>query len=214
VALVAVAVDHLETGLVAILLATTPLVSAALARATGAAERLTRAQLAGLLAGLAGVAATTGGGRLSGTAEWLSAGAVLAAAAAYAAAGLLVRRTGVPPAEGACWAFVLSVPMLAPLALLESSVQTPGTRALISLLVLGAACTGIATILYFWLIAQAGPARALLVTYLTPAVALGFAAAVLGERLTPLAALGLPLILAGVGAAALGGPPSMESDEQ
>lgn len=201
VALVAVAVQHVDTGLVAILLATTPLLSAALARLTGLAERLTRWQLAGLIAGLAGVAATTGGGRVETTAEWLSALAVVGAAASYAAAGLLVKRTGIAPVEGACWAFVLSVPMLVPLALLEWSVEPPGARALASLLVLGAASTGIATVLYFWLIARAGPARALLVTYTTPPVALAFGAAVLGERLPVLAALGLPLILGGVAVA-------------
>lgn len=198
IALVAAAVAHLDTGLAAILLATTPLLSAAIARATGAAERLTRRQLVGLVVGLAGVAATTGAGGIDSAAQWLSALAVLGAAASYAAAGLLVRRSGIPPTEGACWAFVLSVPMLVPLAMLEWSVQTPDARALVALLVLGAASTGLATVMYFWLIAVAGPARALLVTYLSPLVALIFGAAVLDERLPVLAALGLPLILAGV----------------
>lgn len=102
---------------------------------------------------------------MSSAAEWLSALAVLGAAASYAAAGLLVRRSRIPPTEGACWAFVLSVPMLLPFALVEWSVQTPDGRALIALLALGAASTGLATVMYFWLIAQAGPARALWVTY-------------------------------------------------
>lgn len=193
VALVAVAVTHLDTGLVAILLATTPLLSAAIAR-----DRLGRREATGLVIGLAGVAATTGGGGIHGAEEWLAALAVLGAAAAYAGAGLLVRRIGIPPTEGACWAFVLSVPMLIPLALVEWSVELPSVRALASLVILGAASTGLATVMYFWLIAQAGPARALLVTYLSPAVALVFGAALLGERLPLLSALGLPLVLAGV----------------
>ncbi len=58
--------------------------------------------------------------------------------------------------------------------------------------------TGLATVMYFWLIAHAGPARALLVTYTTPAVALLFGAAVLDEGLPLLSVLGLPLVLAGV----------------
>jgi drug/metabolite transporter (DMT)-like permease len=198
IALVAAAVAHLDTGVAAILLATTPLLSAALARTTGAADQLTRRQLSGLVVGLAGVAATTGAGTIDSAAEWLAALAVLLAAASYAAAGLLVRRSSIPPTEGACWAFVLSVPMLLPLALLEWSVHAPSARAVIALVVLGAASTGLATVMYFWLIEQAGPARALLVTYLSPLVALGFGAAVLDERLPFLAALGLPLILAGV----------------
>jgi drug/metabolite transporter (DMT)-like permease len=93
---------------------------------------------------------------------------------------------------------VLSVPMLVPLALAEWSVQAPDARAVVSLLMLGAASTALATVMYFWLIAQAGPARALLVTYLSPAVALVYGAAVLDERLALVSALGLPLILAGV----------------
>ena len=198
IALVAAAVGHLDTGIVAILLATTPLLSASIARVTGSAERLTRRQTLGLVVGLAGVAATTGAGRIDGTAEWLSTLAVLAAAGSYAAAGLLVRRTGLPPAQGACWAFVLSVPMLVPLALVEWSVQAPAPRAIIALVVLGAASTGLATVMYFWLIAHAGAARALLVTYLSPAVALVFGAALLDERMALLSVLGLPLILAGV----------------
>lgn len=198
IALVAAAVEHIDTGLVAILLATTPLLSAAIARATGTAERLTRRQLAGLVIGLAGVAATTGGGSIEGSAAWLSAAAVLGAAASYAAAGLLVKRTRIPPTDGACWAFVLSVPMLLPLALAEWSVEAPGARALVAIVVLGALSTGIATVLYFWLIREAGPARALLVTYLTPAVAIAFGAGVLDERLPLLSAAGLPLILVGI----------------
>lgn len=70
IALVAAAVAHLDTGVVAILLATTPLLSAAIARATGAADRLTRRQLAGLVVGLAGVAATTGAGAIDSVAQW------------------------------------------------------------------------------------------------------------------------------------------------
>ena len=198
IALVAVAVGHLDTGIVAILLATTPLMSASIARVSGVADRLSGRRLAGLVVGLVGVAATTGAGRIDGAAEWLAALAVLAAAASYAGAGLLVRRTGLPPTEGACWAFVLSVPMLVPLALVEWSVQEPGARALAALVVLGAACTGLATVMYFWLIAHAGPARALLVTYLTPAVALVFGAVLLDERMPLLSMLGLPLILGGV----------------
>lgn len=198
IALVAVAVAHLDTGVVAILLATTPLLSAAIVRATGTADRLTRRQLAGLVVGLLGVAATTGAGAIDSATQWLAALAVLTAAACYAAAGLLVRRSGVPPTEGACWAFVLSIPLLVPLALVEWSVQAPSARAVGALVVLGAASTGLATVMYFWLIEQAGPAHALLVTYLSPVVALGFGAALLDERLPLLAALGLPLILAGV----------------
>ena len=46
-------------------------------------------------------------------------------------------------------------------------------------------CTGIAYILYFRLIASAGPSRALAVTFITPVFAVLYGALFLGERITP-----------------------------
>jgi drug/metabolite transporter (DMT)-like permease len=45
-------------------------------------------------------------------------------------------------------------------------------------------CTGVAYILYFRLIASAGPARALAVTFLVPVFALAYGAVALGESIT------------------------------
>ncbi len=46
-------------------------------------------------------------------------------------------------------------------------------------------CTGIAYILYFRLIAHAGPSRALAVTFLAPVFAVFYGAVFLGEPITP-----------------------------
>ena len=51
--------------------------------------------------------------------------------------------------------------------------------------------------LYFRLIAEAGPVRATLITYVNPAVAVALGAAVLGERITPAVVVSFALILAG-----------------
>ena len=48
----------------------------------------------------------------------------------------------------------------------------------------GTACTGFAYILFFRLIANAGPARALTVTFLVPVFAVFYGAIFLGEAIT------------------------------
>jgi membrane protein implicated in regulation of membrane protease activity len=51
--------------------------------------------------------------------------------------------------------------------------------------------------LYFQLIAEAGAARATVITYVNPAVAVGLGVVVLGEPFTPLIVISFALILAG-----------------
>jgi drug/metabolite transporter (DMT)-like permease len=58
--------------------------------------------------------------------------------------------------------------------------------------------TGAAYLLYFGLIAGAGAAKAVLVTYLVPSLALVYGAAFLDEEITAAAIIGLLLVLAGV----------------
>jgi drug/metabolite transporter (DMT)-like permease len=61
----------------------------------------------------------------------------------------------------------------------------PGLRAWMALVVLGVLCTGVAYILYFRLIEQAGPSRALAVTFAIPVFAIFYGALFLGEPVTP-----------------------------
>jgi drug/metabolite transporter (DMT)-like permease len=60
----------------------------------------------------------------------------------------------------------------------------PGPRAWLALLVLGVLCTGVAYILYFRLIEQAGPPRALAVTFAIPVFAIVYGAVFLDEPVT------------------------------
>jgi drug/metabolite transporter (DMT)-like permease len=53
-----------------------------------------------------------------------------------------------------------------------------------SLLVVGVLCTGVAYILYFKLIENSGPARALTVTFLVPVFAIAYGVLFLGESVT------------------------------
>ncbi len=58
-------------------------------------------------------------------------------------------------------------------------------------------CTAVAFIGFFALIAEAGPARASVITYVNPAVAVALGIGILGERLTLAMAVAFVLILTG-----------------
>ncbi len=64
-------------------------------------------------------------------------------------------------------------------------------------MVLGLVCSALAFLLFFRLIAEVGPSRATVITYVNPVVALALGVAVLGESVTAGAVAGLLLILAG-----------------
>jgi drug/metabolite transporter (DMT)-like permease len=63
--------------------------------------------------------------------------------------------------------------------------------------VLGVACTAAAFLLFFRLIAEVGPVRATVITYVNPAVAVAAGVTLLGEPFTLGTAMGFVLILAG-----------------
>ncbi|MFL5299847.1 MAG: EamA family transporter, partial [Anaeromyxobacteraceae bacterium] len=62
---------------------------------------------------------------------------------------------------------------------------------------LALACTAVAYVLYFRLIARVGPARAIAVTFLIPPFAVTWGGIFLGERLTLRTVLGAAVVLAG-----------------
>jgi drug/metabolite transporter (DMT)-like permease len=69
--------------------------------------------------------------------------------------------------------------------------------ALLSLAGLGAVCTAVALALFFSLIREVGPQRALIITFVNPAVAVLLGVALLDEPFTLGIAIGLPVVLVG-----------------
>ena len=63
--------------------------------------------------------------------------------------------------------------------------------------ILGLVCTALAFVVFSVLIREAGPSRALVITYVNPVVAVALGVAILGERPGAGAVAGLLLILAG-----------------
>jgi drug/metabolite transporter (DMT)-like permease len=86
---------------------------------------------------------------------------------------------------------------LTPVTVVGLPSGTPSTDALLSLVVLGLLCTAAAFVVFGRLIAEIGPGRVLVITYVNQVVALALGAAALGERPGAGAIAGLLLILAG-----------------
>ncbi len=191
--------QRISSSLAAILIATLPLVIAVLAMRFDDAERPTPTRLAGMLIGLAGVAALVGidiGGRGD---ELVGAAAVLAATLGYACGPLIVKRrlAGADPLGPVTAAMGIASIILLPFGIGDFPGETPSTDALVAIVVLGLVCSALAFLLFFRLIAEVGPGRATVITYVNPVVALALGVAVLGESVTAGAIAGLLLILAG-----------------
>jgi len=195
---------EIESGLAAILNATTPLFTVALAHLLTADERMTAARGVGVLAGLAGVAALVGPGALGGIgAGVLGQAAILAAALCYACAGLYGRRlSGLPAPVAAAGMVSASAAMALPIALatgapfaFDPDPATIGAIAGLSLL-----STALAYLIYFRVLAAAGATNLLLVTFLIPPSALALGVAFLGERPGAGAFAGMALIFVGLAA--------------
>ncbi|RYF27543.1 MAG: DMT family transporter [Comamonadaceae bacterium] len=188
-ALFAWAVLHLTTGLTSILNATVPLFGALVAW-VWLGDRITHLRWAGLALGFIGVAllawrAPAGAGLQTAHAGWAIA-ACLAASSCYAIAASFTRRylVGIPPLATATGSLMGAALGLAVPTVWLWPAQTPGPRAWLAVAAIAVLCTGIAYILYFRLISQAGPSRALAVTFLAPVFAVAYGALFLHEAVT------------------------------
>ena len=195
---------EIESGLAAILNATTPLFTVALAHVVTADERMTANRAIGVVIGLAGVAVLVGPGVFTDIgAGVLGQAAILGAALSYACAGLYGRRlTGLPAPVAAAGMVSASAVMALPIALatgapfaFEPDPATIGAIAGLSLL-----STACAYLIYFRVLAAAGATNLLLVTFLVPPSALVLGIAVLGERPTLGAFAGMALIFVALAA--------------
>ncbi len=75
--------------------------------------------------------------------------------------------------------------------------RMPGSSAWLALLALGVLCTGVAYILFFWLIENVGPARALTVTFVVPVFAVIYGTVLLQEAISPWMLLCAVIIVCG-----------------
>ena len=193
----------ITAGLSAVFNATSPLWTAVIAW-MWLGDRLQAQRLAGVAIGFAGVlglalfnvnqpAAFKPGG---------SGWAVLACVSAtvlYGLAACMTRQwlSKAPPLAVAAGSQMSATAFLAVPALWFWPEVTPGATPWLAALLLGALCTGVAYILYFRLIRNLGPNRAISVTFLIPAFAAFWGWVVLGEPFTTPMLTGCAVILVG-----------------
>lgn len=202
--LFAAAATVLPSGYSAILNATTPLMAALLGLAAFG-ERLDHLKLLGLGLGLAGVAILARAGPVQLDLPVLAGvAACLVATACYAAAGFLTRRWitqrgGLDSRLVALGSQLGAVALLLPLAAGQQLMQPLAWAAAppavwAALLALGLLCTAWAYVLYFRLIAEVGPVKAMTVTFLIPVFGVLWGVLCLGETVTLAHAAGGSLI--------------------
>ena len=184
----------LNAGFSSILNATAPIFGAIVAY-VWLKERLTRWRIAGLAIGIAGVVVLSwdkASFRGDGAGGWAVL-ACLVATFCYGIAGNFVKRRlgGVHPLLVAAGSQVGATLVLLPPGLAGWPQQSPSMVAWASALALGSACTGLAYVLFFRLIANVSASVALSVTYLIPLFGIGWGWLFLSETVD------LPMVIGG-----------------
>jgi drug/metabolite transporter (DMT)-like permease len=190
---------HAETRLnsstTGLIIAVVPIVAAIILTVMGH-DRLDTRRISGLVIGLVGVALLVGlDVRLD---DFIAIGQLLLVVLGYAIGPIIIsRRLADLPSLGVVTASLLiSATAYAPFTPLAWPDHWTAP-AVGSVVVLAVICTATAFLVMFALIAEAGPARMTLITYISPAVAILLGAIVLGEPLTIGLAIGFPLVIVG-----------------
>lgn len=189
--------QHITSALAGLLISAVPLVGVVIALALGVREQMGPASIAGLLLGLGGVALIVGFDlRFSSPIALLEMALVVVG---YALGPAILSRflTGIPSVTVIGVALAICAVGYAPFAALQLPHRVPSLAVLGSVAVLAVVCTALAFLLFFELIAEIGPVRSTVITYINPAVAAILGVAVLRESLTLGMGMGFVLVLAG-----------------
>jgi drug/metabolite transporter (DMT)-like permease len=197
--LFAFATLSLTAGFTSVLNASVPLFGALVAY-FWLGDKLTLARIVGLLIGFLGVTVLVWG-KISFKADgsgWAIVAGLLASLSYGVAANYTKRHlSGVHPFANATGSQIAATILLLPLAVMYWPETMPSAKSWFSVLVLGIACTGIAYILFFRLIANVGPAKAVAVTYLLPVFGMVWGLLFLDEAITSNMIAGCLVILLG-----------------
>jgi drug/metabolite transporter (DMT)-like permease len=190
---------HIPASYSVIFNATAPLFGA-VCGALWLSDPLTWRKAGGLLLGTAGVAlvARAPGARFD--ADFARAvAACLAAALCYALSGVYLKRraAGIEPRAMAGASLLMAGGALLPLALAAPPARAPGLAPILSVVALAVLCSAVAYLLYFRLMTDVGPGKALTVTFLMPVFGMLWGVLFLGERVTAGMLAGCALVIAG-----------------
>ncbi len=188
---------RLTSSLTGLLIAGVPLVGALVTTFTGERERHGTRRWAGLFVGLAGVAAIVGLD-VHNAAPWPLVEIAVVAVCYAVGPILLARWLYDAPALGVIAAsMTISALAYAPVAGFSLPSALPGWKVNASVATLALVCTALAFVLFFQLIAETGPVRATVITYVNPAIAAVLGVTVLNEHFTVGMGVGFALVLLG-----------------
>lgn len=190
--------QHLPSGLTGLLIACVPIFGAVAAYVLGDRTALQPLRVLGIAVGFGGVTLLVAAD-LSGRVPAFSVVEVLLVCVGYATAPFIVSRRlgGVPDLGTVAISLGAVAVVYAPFAWLTRPDDTPPGDAVAAVVALGFLCTALAFVVFFRLIADIGPARATLITFVNPAVAIVVGAVVLDEKITAATGVGFVLVLAG-----------------
>ena len=196
----------LSSSMAGLLIAAVPIVSAIFAWRLGIDDRITGNRVLGLAIGIVGVASLVG---LDVTGSELFSVALIAiTVVGYALGPIIVSQklSQAPALAVIAMAMVINSVIYAPFAFISRPTESVPMNVWLSVAVLGAVCTALTFILFFSLVAEVGPARTTVITYINPAVAVILGILVLSEPITLGLIIGFPLILLGSFLATRKGP--------
>ena len=197
--LIGTAVKTIDASTAAILNATSPIFSAIIA-SVWIRDRLTVEKVAGIALSIAGIAVLVGWTpRPMSAAELLACSMSLAACACYGFTSVFsnVRLKEAPSSAISAMSCLVAAAAMAPFTPWTTIANPVPPLAWISVAALGVLCTGVAFILYYRLIADLGPVRAVMVTLLIPVFGILWGVLLLGEPVTPGRIAGCAIVLAG-----------------
>jgi drug/metabolite transporter (DMT)-like permease len=187
----------LTSSTTALLIAAVPIVAAVLARSLGLDARLGGLRLLGLAIGISGVAVLVGFDVPGG--QWWAVGAAAVTVVGYALGPIVIstKLAEAPPLGVITLALAANAIIYAPLAWVQRPTTPVPPVAWWSIVVLGVLATAIAFLVFFALVAEVGPSRMTVITFVNPAVAVMLGVIVLSEPITWGLVLGFPLVLLG-----------------
>lgn len=187
----------MPSSLAGLLIAGVPLVAAVASVFLGDRTVLEPSRLLGLAVGVVGVAFVVGIGA-EGAHAWPVFEVVLVVIG-YALAPFIASHAlaGVPTIGVVATSLAIVAVGYLPAAVWFRPDAMPPADSIWALVGLAVICTALAFVVFFALIAEVGPNRATLFTFVNPAVALALGVIVLDERLTRGLLLGCPLVIAG-----------------
>lgn len=197
--LITTAEQKITSGLTGLLVATVPIWSTIMTSLFGDHSVWHYKRILGLLIGFIGVIAVVGIESVTGSSNPLSIAMVILASMFYAYAVIMITRKlpGVSGIAINAVAMAFTALFYFPIAVIKWPSHSVPVNSWLALLSLGIFSTAIAFALFFTLMADIGPARGSLVTYLNTAVAVLLGVIILSEPLTLGIIIGLPLILIG-----------------